>query len=557
MSKVSINPEIDASQSDVPVHRIHGNEVSYRTYTASSYSSNAATWNITPPSMDTYMSRCVQVTWPVRIVYASATGGSDLIPEPNYDALRNLAGMRIVLNQNILLNGQSLPSQQVYDCLPDIIAHFKRDYRRLHPLGAIDTTQWLFDSVGTTAGPLGDYGDSETYEGAMKRGAYPYKTIVRSSSAATLDVDIIDWIYVPELMGKDQQNELGFIRVHNFDVQATLDLNGKNLVSHAIGASQEIPNEPTCTMLSAPSLLMKFTAIERSLLPVGPVSYDHLRFEKFTTAGGAVAINASTVINGNNIQLTSIPRFIFLYVREADQYKHHYDSDTFATITNVSMNFNNRTGLLASASAYDLWNMSKECGLIDSYPQFTGLSQNGYTQIGTIGSMVCLAMGKHVSLGSGFEVGQSGAYNFNVQVTCKNTNQNATYGPLENATLYVVVAYDQTLVIDEGGMVTFTTPLARPVTGDMEMVPYSGSFDSGVSFGGSVGDFFKKIWKFIKDHKVISNVANALSGPLSMIPGVGALLGPGASTIGNIADKLGAGGQVIGKAELRKAIQNL
>lgn len=559
MSAISVNPEIDIKQSDVPVHRIHGTEATYRSYPASSYSSSSVQWSVIPPSMNTFMSRCIQVKYPLQIVYASTITGTDLIPEPNYDSLRNLADMRIVLNQNININGQSLPSQQVYDCLPDLVAHFKREYRRKHPLGAIDTTQYLYDGVGTTGGPMGDYNDSEMFEGGLKRGAFPFTAITRATGSATLTLDLIGWLYVPELLGLDQDDELGLLRVRNFDVNVTLDLSGKNVVTHAIGATKTIPNAPTVTITSSPTMLVKFTSVPQSLLPVGPLAYDHLRIERFPTAYGAIAVNASATISGNNIQLPTVPRFIFLFVRESDSNKAHYDSDTFASISNVSINFNNKTGLLASASQFDLWHMSKECGLIDSYPQFMGLSQNGFTQIGTVGSMICLAFGKHISLGEGVEVGQSGAFNFNVQVTCKNVNQDSTYGPLTNATLYCVVAYDQTLVIDDGGMISLETPLARGIEGDVVSVPYHNSFDGGVAVGGSFGSFFKNVWNFIKDNKVISKVANALSGPLGMIPKVGPVAGPIASTIGSIADKLGVGtgGQVMSKAELRRAIQRL
>ena len=559
MSAVSVNPEIDSKQSDVPVHRVHGSEVSYRTYPASSYSSSSVQWSVIPPSMQTFMSRCIQVKYPLQIVYASTVTGTDLIPEPNYDSLRNCADMRLLLNQNININGQSLPSQQVHDCLPDLVAHYKREYRRKHPLGAIDTTQFLFDGVGTSGGPMGDYNDSEMFEGGMKRGAYTFSGITRATDSATLTVDLIGWLYVPELLGLDQDDDLGLIRIRNFDVSTTLDLSGKNIVTHAIGAAKTIPTAPTVTITSAPTMMVKFTSVPQDLLPVGPLVYDHLRIERFPTAYGSLAINTSATITGNNIQLPNVPRFVFLFVRESDANKAHYDSDTFAAITNVSVNFNNKTGLLASASQFDLWHMSKECGLIDSYPQFVGLSQNGFTQIGTVGSLVCLAFGKHISLGDGVEVGQAGAFNFNVQVTCKNVNQDVTYGPLTNATLYCVVAYDQSLVIDDGGMISLETPLARGIQGDVAVVPYSNSFDGAVAVGGSIGSFFKKVWNFIKGHKVISGVANALAPALSMIPKVGPIAGPLASTVGQVATHLGVGtgGQMMSKADLKKAIQRL
>lgn len=564
MSQVSINPEIDSKQSDLPVHRIHGSQVTYRSYPATSYSNNSVQFSVVPPSMSTFMSRCIQVKFPLSIVYAgSVSDTSNLLLDDNYDSLRNLADMRIVLNQNININGQSLPSQQVYDVYPDIVAHFKRIYRQRHPLSAIDTTQVLADGVGTAGGPMSSYANSESYEGGLKRGAYTLTSITRSTTAATLLLDLVGWLYVPELFGLDQDNELGLIRIRNFDVNLTLDLSGKNVVTHATGGGDTISAAPTCTLTGQPSLLVKFTSVPQAMLPQGPLVYNHLRMERFPTAyGSALTANSSATIVGGNIQLPNVPRFAFVFVRESDSQKAFTSSDTFCAITNVSINFNNMSGLLSSASQFDLWNMSKETGLIDSYPQFMGLSRSsGFSTIGTVGSICALAFGKHISLGEGIEVGQAGAFNFNIQVTAKNVNQGAS---IASPVLYVVLAYDQSMVIDDGGMISLETPLARGVEGEVSFVPYHNSFDGGIAVGGSIGDFFKKVWNFLKNNKVISTVAKAVTPLVGMIPGYGPMASQIASTVGNVAEKIGVGyggrqvaGQVLSKAELRKAIQRL
>jgi len=505
------------------------------------------------------MSRCIQVKFPLQLVYAATTTGTHNIPIAGYDSLRNLADMRIQLNTNISINGQSLPSQQVFDCLPDLLAHYKRDYRRNHPLGAIDPCQYLVDSIGSVNDPLGDYADTESFEGGSKRGSYAITGITRATDAGTVQLDLIGWLYVPELIGFEQ-NDLGFLRVRNFDVNMTLDLNEKKVCSSAILAGKP-RDSVTVTITSSPTILCKFTTVPKSMLPVGPLSYNHLRIERFPTAYGALAINTSATITGNNIQLPAVPRYVWLFVRESDANKQKYDTDTFCQISKVNINFNGMVGIVSSASEFDLWNMSKDTGLIDSWEQFHGLSNKAFTTVGTVGSLVGLTFGKHIALGSGVDVGQAGAFNFNVEVTCKNINQDATYGPLTNATLYVVIGYDQTLVIDEGGLISLETPLARGHEGDMVAVPYHNGFDSPM-VGGSVRSFFKKVLGFVRDNKLVSRVSKAISPFLNAIPGVGPAISNVASTVGNLAEKVGYGGKVIAgsvmsQAEMRKQLAHL
>jgi hypothetical protein len=555
MSFVSINPEIDPRQSTLPVHRIHGTQVSYRSITASSYSSNSITWNVVPPSMSTYMSRSIQYKIPMQIVFAATTTGTDSVLEPDYDALRNLAGLRMLVNQNIAINGQSIPSQQTY-LLADLVAHYKREYRRNHPLSAVDTCAYLTDAVGSSSNPMSDYNDSESFEGGMKRGAFHLTGVTRSTSAATLTFDLVEWLYVPELLGLDKEDELGLIRIRNFEVVLAIDLSSKNIWSHAIGAAKVI-DSATVTITSQPTLLAKYTSVPSDMVPQGPLVYNHLRCEVFSTAHGAVSVNGTGIVNSNNIQLSTVPKFAWLFVRESDSNKAWYDSDTFATITNVSINFNNQTALLSSASQDDLHKISKDIGLISSLDQFKGLSQNGFTTIGTIGSLFGCAFGKHISL-DGLSVGQGVNLNFSAQVTFKNNNQNGTYGPLSNATLYVILGYDQSLIINDGGLLTIETPLARGVDGEVVMVPYENQFEGGSVGGFNFRNFFSKIVNFLKNTKLISKTADAVAPVLEGITkkdGTPSPFGQVARSVGSVASHLGFG--EMSKSQLKKAMSSL
>lgn len=553
-SLVAVNPEIDAKRSVMPVHRLHGNSVSYRNYTAGSTSNSSVSWNITPPNDRAWLNRCIQTTIPIQITFAATTAGTNSVLESSYDALRHLAGLRILLSQNVVINGNALPSLQVREFIPDIIGQYNMEYKRKHPLGCPDMTQKLADSIGTLQGPLGGYYDMEG--GGMlgvKRGSYKYTSITQSTSSAVIQLDLIDYIYIPGLLGLDQENEMGLTRIHSLDVNSSIDLSSKNVWSNAIGAPKLVDSATVITNGNA-SMLCKFITVPPEFNPIGPLVYNYFHMEHFKTQYGSNLIaNGTAEITSNNIQLKAVPRFVFMFVKEADASQLFTDSNTFCGITGVSINFNNQTALLSSANVNDLWRISKQCGLISSLDMFKGLSQNGFVTIGTVGSLFCGAFGKHISIGD-LQVGQSGSFNFNATVNIKNVHQADT---LENPTLHIVPVFDHSIVIDDMGIISVELPLARPVEGEMVEVEYDNEFHGGFSLGSLISGV-KKALDFAKKHQLISKIADVAAPALSLLPGKhGEKASEVTQRVGEVGKRFGFGAGVMSKSSLKHSIQNL
>jgi hypothetical protein len=235
-----------------------------------------------------------------------------------------------------------------------------------------------------------------------------------------------------------------------------------------------------------------------------------------TKLGSTLATNTQTSLTLNNIQLPYIPRYVWMYVRESDANKLYTSTDTCARVDNVSINFSNQSALLSSATSQDLYVMCKQTGLIDSYDMFSGIARSsGFTNVGTVGSFCCFEFGRHISLGSGdLAIGTPGQFNFNGTVTFTNVNQSAA---LTDPSLYCIVAYDLDMVIDEGGLVTFETPIGQAVQGlgasegGVMKVPYNVQGLGGMTAGAGWRDMAKKISKWLQDNKAISKVGNALA----------------------------------------------
>jgi hypothetical protein len=93
------------------------------------------------------------------------------------------------------------------------------------------------------------------------------------------------------------------------------------------------------------------------------------------------------------------------------------------TINNISVNLNNQSGLLSSASQYDLWRLSIKNGSTQSWSEFRGQAYaSGAIDalVPTTGSLLVLNPAYDLSLPDYITCGSLGNYNFQMQVNITN-----------------------------------------------------------------------------------------------------------------------------------------
>jgi hypothetical protein len=81
---------------------------------------------------------------------------------------------------------------------------------------------------------------------------------------------------------------------------------------------------------------------------------------------------------------------------------------------------NNQSGLLSSASAYDLWRISVRNGSTQSWAEFSGQASVGGVSKATTGSLLILSPAYDLSLPDYITCGSLGNYNFQFQVGVTN-----------------------------------------------------------------------------------------------------------------------------------------
>lgn len=102
------------------------------------------------------------------------------------------------------------------------------------------------------------------------------------------------------------------------------------------------------------------------------------------------------LIPSNNFQLNQVPDKIAIWVRPKLSTQRESTPDYFLPITKISINWNNQSGLLASASAFNLYQYSRKAGSNQNWSEFYGVAKKANagggdgTDIKTSGSLLMI-----------------------------------------------------------------------------------------------------------------------------------------------------------------------
>jgi len=235
------------------------------------------------------------------------------------------------------------------------------------------------------------------------------------------------------------------------------------------------------------------------------------------------------VIQSQAYSFNQIPKKIWLYVADqsTDIATGYTKSDYFFSIQQVSILFNNRSGLMANMSAADLYNACQS----DEGSRMTYVQAQHF-----VGSVIEVDPAKMLGLLETEAPGMIGTFNFQAQVQCTNIGT-TTVTP----NLWVTTALDTVFITDASG----TSNMVQGFVTAADVIASNGlpanpsSFAERDIYGGNFLDTLKNIWDkvtgvvrpihdFVKANKLIS------SG-LKFIPH------PAAAAAALAAEKLGYG----------------
>jgi hypothetical protein len=330
------------------------------------------------------------------------------------------------------------------------------------PNGGFNGFYFATDSSGATpVGATGSYGGAEYVNGqpiAPTGG-------VTAGSSLTFHVVVtsVEKLLLPPFIFSDQYElSTGLFGVQNFQVQMNMAPSPKRTfrtarhISHSGGVTTLSVSSTTWSSNaskgqiwnSTPTLSVQFLtpSLDVPLPPKSIVPY--MEFPRYistplTLCDASVnQFSKSTLVTSNTITLPNIPDLLVIYVKPS-AYDSSADADWSLPITNISMNFDNFSGLLSTMTQQQLYQMSVNNGVDMDWDEWSGF---GYVpavkgaagasiggRVGLVGGPLVLRPGRDFPLSSGMAPGLVG--NFSLQFNLNVQNQT---GSDKTPNLYVI-----------------------------------------------------------------------------------------------------------------------
>ena len=188
-------------------------------------------------------------------------------------------------------------------------------------------------------------------------------------------------------------------------------------------------------MFGGPKLLFNYINLQPSQVARMKSSKNCLSYMEFpryitpSTGTTLIAAGGTSTFTSSALQLNMVPDLIYIGIRVPMSQQNISNSDSWLTITNISVSFNATSGLLASATPQDLFRISKRNGSSQSWFEFSGLTNKtsinvgtgaAVPQIGTTGSLLVINPAYDLNLDEYLSSSSSGAFNLYFTVQCFN-----------------------------------------------------------------------------------------------------------------------------------------
>ena len=442
---------------------------------ANSYSTAGITFNFNTQSENVLIDRRIYCRAQFQLTFVGTAPLGQRLLNTESDAPRFLPLASVTQSLKCTINGSSVESQYS-DSLLGVLRYNIGDHLKEHDLSmspsAQDRYQRYQDGVGSVRNPLSNYQNSGTE--VTGRGAFSVDALTNPVSpdaavtpiTATVLFTVTEPLLLSPMLYRSGDLQSGLIGVRNMGVQfnfASGQLSriwsrspsgGVNLtsVTAAIGAGTTAP----------PSLLVNYLTPPLSSQGSIPrqINYQYNKSETFVNDMNVqLAPNASQTFNNNAIQLSTVPKCIYIWASRQNSTKSYLTTDTFFKINSLSLNYLNVSGQFSSMSLQDLYQMCVKNGCELSWLEWSGktLTIGGPPPAGAVAGEVDGMVGSVIKLdvsdlhipsniASGMNVNSQLSYTVNVE----NINQNDTIG----VQLTTVIVYDGLMTIESGSMAT-------------------------------------------------------------------------------------------------------
>jgi hypothetical protein len=544
------------------VYKSNVNTSLYRYVADSQSTTNVIFNNITPPSLNTIINRCLKLKYQLAVSVTGVVGGAQPTIQANaicgpvgpfvgaglasgVSVLGNNASAGIILADSPLQTSCTAIELRINGSSTSISPN---DYIQLYghmaskdDLNMFSTTYPHQKDNMSVYYPSGD--DEFNFRSPFQQFNVNTDVQSRASSVWTLvsqvagvdlyTVDVMEDLYLSPMVWGELGNKCaGLSNINNL----TLNLRIANLnravrvITLAFGTTNTTNFGGNISAISVDfgTGIGRNAELELQYITPDPVlaakmpsvlAYDYDYIQSFITSGSlGLLTNAGTEVIFQSVRLPSIPKRIYIYAKPSKNLfvqgspALNTVPDFFLPISNVKITFNNRINLLANDIAQTLYNKSVANGLKDSFYEW---------QYGC-GSIMIIDVAKDLGLEADECVGQANKYStLQVQATFSNTNltfQGAkgtlpVPNPTNLANMNLLNSYDYYILVESTGK-AFITPsdcqfvLTGPssaevlaLTSNMDKVVDQSDLDGKQVGGGAfgIGKLFKSGLNLIKN----------------------------------------------------------
>ena len=244
-------------------------------------------------------------------------------------------------------------------------------------------------------------------------------------------------------------------------------------------------------------------------------------------------------VQSQSLQLNQVPDKLIIFFRPSNPTL--FDTNRSLIIKKISINWNNQSGILASATQDQLWRFSVEAGSTQTWEEFSGVMQSkggvsnataqfapGGTiqtncflnQLPSVGSYLMLDYAKHINITEDYYApGSLGNFNLQFNVDVQSNNRLPNPGQMD---LVIITVNSGVFVTEKGQSATYTGVLTKDdVLSAASQRPESDA-DARRVVGGAInfGSLAGLAKKVVGTAQKFAPVVGAVS---SMLPKTGAL----------------------------------
>jgi len=480
----------DARIADITSTEVFGvqssaSQSTYQQFQAVSSSNSSITLNIQIPSenivIDRHLLLASQLSF--QISAGNVPIGQQVFQYGLTDALQAFPLNSLFTTIQTTINNVSV-STNLQDVLPMLMRMSdKRQLSRYNSMTpSLPDSAWgeYKDAPATNSNPLASYNNASYDECFEPRGSFkldfiqidrynaggvfqdnsPISTALTDTWKISITVSLTEpFLALSPFINCEPECSAGLVGVNNMSMVLNVDsscrrlfstannavVGGNSLVGYISNIQLGFPVAPIG--YSAQSVGFVNTRLLFNFLSLQPEQYakistknvvpylDYPRYLTTFTSGTTIASKGSTTLTSQSIQLNQVPDLILITARVPMSQQNWNYSSSFLSIRNIRVNFNNASGLLASATQQDLYNLSYRNGSSQSYYEFLGEANVNDNVTGTVdkvattGSLLVLNPVYDFSLPSYLSSSSLGQYQFQFNMEVYNQYDFAVVQP--------------------------------------------------------------------------------------------------------------------------------